>query len=150
VSIDKLSIREHQRTWNYRFVNINIMFNTSIFNTVTAARIKQLGSQWTGCHNILHEYFSKSVRRVVWQEYPVLNVKGGVHLWYLDEFFLQCETFPINVLEKIKTCILYSSLFFFGISCRFWHNVKDTVQPDRPNVTIIMLRINDALCLPND
>jgi len=25
------------------------------------ARIEQLGSQWTDCHNILHEYFSKSV-----------------------------------------------------------------------------------------
>jgi len=25
------------------------------------ARIEQLCFQWTGCHNILHEYFSKSV-----------------------------------------------------------------------------------------
>jgi hypothetical protein len=51
-------------------------------------------------------------------------MKTYVHLWqYLAEFFLEWEMFETKVVEKIKTHIL-CSIMFFQKSCRLWDNVE--------------------------
>ena len=45
-------------------------------------------------------------------------MKTNIHFWsYLAQFFLEREMFQTKVVEKIKTHILYS-VMFFGKSCR--------------------------------
>ena len=51
-------------------------------------------------------------------------MKTFSHLWqYLAEFFLEWEMFQTNVVEKIRTHILYSEAFFRK-SCRWWGDVE--------------------------
>jgi hypothetical protein len=63
-------------------------------------------------------------------------MKTYVHLWqYLAEFVLEWEMFQTNVVEKIKTHILYSITFSenHAVYEIMWKNM---VQPDRPQMTI--------------
>jgi hypothetical protein len=59
------------------------------------------------------------------------------HLWeYFVEFFLEWEMFSIKFVEKIKTHILYSIIFFFE-SCAVYEVMsKNMMEPERPQVTI--------------
>jgi hypothetical protein len=43
---------------------------------------------------------------------------------YLAQIFLEWEMFQTDVVDKIKTHILCSILFFFLKSCILWYNVK--------------------------
>ena len=46
------------------------------------------------------------------QEQQVLYKKTYVHLWLnLAEFFAKWDTFQTNVVEKIKTRVLYANFF---------------------------------------
>jgi hypothetical protein len=51
-------------------------------------------------------------------------MKTHVHLWYLAQFFLECEMFQTNVVEKIKT-YTFCSVNFFQWSCRLRDNVEE-------------------------
>jgi len=44
-------------------------------------------------------------------------------LAYLTQFFLEWEMFQTEVVEKVKTCILYSVTFSWKL-CRVWDNVE--------------------------
>ena len=58
------------------------------------------------------------------QEKQVLCMKTNKHLWsYLAQFFLECEMFQTNVVQKIKTLIL-QSVTFLRKSCRWWDNME--------------------------
>jgi len=50
-------------------------------------------------------------------------MKTDIHFWsYLDHFFLEWEMFQTNVVEKIKTHVLFSGTLFRK-SCRLWDDV---------------------------
>ena len=49
-------------------------------------------------------------------------MKTCARLWYISEFFLECEMFQTKVVEKIETHIMCSGFFFK--SCRLWDKVK--------------------------
>jgi len=49
--------------------------------------------------------------------------------------------FHTKVVDKIKTRILCSIIFFSWRSCRSWDNVVNTAQPDMPQMTLWGKRI---------
>jgi hypothetical protein len=49
-------------------------------------------------------------------------MQTSVYLWYLAEFFLDCETFQAKVVDKIKARILFSLTFFR--KAPLWDNVE--------------------------
>jgi hypothetical protein len=51
-------------------------------------------------------------------------MKTYVHFLYLPEFLIEWEMFPTEVVERIKTRILYIIIFFPRKSCRLWDNVE--------------------------
>ena len=52
-------------------------------------------------------------------------MKSYIHLWqYLAEFFLEWEMFKTKAVEKIKTHIICSMIFFPPKSCIVWENVE--------------------------
>ena len=52
-------------------------------------------------------------------------MKTSVHfLSYLAHFCLEWEMFQTKFVEKIKTHILFSAIFFFRKPCRLWDNVE--------------------------
>jgi hypothetical protein len=57
----------------------------------------------------------------------------------LSQLFLELETFQTKVVEKTKRHILFQQ-FFFRKSCRL-RVLKNTVQPDRSQMTIWRTRI---------
>jgi len=72
----------------------------------------------------------------------LLNISNFAHTWYC---FLQWEFFPKIVVEKIKTCTLYS-ITLFRKSCVYEIMWKNTVEPDRSQMKIWRMRI--ACCIP--
>ena len=74
-----------------------------------------------------------------------------VHSWsYLAQIFLEWETFHEKVVEKIKTHILCSVAFFFENQVVYEIMWKNTVEPDRPQMTIWRMRIPECLRLQTD
>ena len=68
-------------------------------------------------------------------------MQTDVHLWSsLFQFFLEWEMFQANVMEKLKTHILCSNIFFENRAVYeiMW---KNTVEPDRPQMAIWRMRI---------
>jgi hypothetical protein len=66
----------------------------------------------------------------------------NIHLWsYLAQFFLEWKMFQTKVIEKIKTPILCSITLFFENRAVYEITWKNTVQPDRPQMTIWRMRI---------
>ena len=56
-------------------------------------------------------------------------MKTSSLLWqYRAEFFWKWEMFQTEVVEKIRTHILYSAAFLFRKSCRLWANVENMVE----------------------
>jgi len=71
----------------------------------------------------------------IWQE-RVLYVKTITRfLSYLPHLYLEREMFRIKVVNKIRTHIV-SFFSFFWNSCCLLANVKNVVQPGRPQMTI--------------
>ena len=66
---------------------------------------------------------------------------------HLAEFFLEWQMFQTKVVEKIKTHILCSVIFFFEILALYEIMWKDFAEPDRPQMTIWRMRI--ACWVPN-
>ena len=53
----------------------------------------------------------------------------NIHFWsYLAHFFLEWEMFQINLVEKIKTRILYSVNFFPRKSSCLWDNAEKSCR----------------------
>jgi hypothetical protein len=71
-------------------------------------------------------------------------MKTDGDLWqYLAEFLLQWEMFRTIFAVEIKTHILCSiALFFFENRAVYEIMWKNIVQPDRPQVTICLIRIS--------
>ena len=68
-------------------------------------------------------------------------MKTNAHLWSnLAQFFLEWKIFQTNV-EKTKTHILYPVTFFFLNRAAYETTWKNTVEPDRPQMTIRRKRI---------
>jgi hypothetical protein len=67
-------------------------------------------------------------------------MKTYVHLWYLAELFLEWEMFQTKVVEKIKTHIL-CSIIFFRKSCRLRGNVEKYVRARQATDDNIIWRI---------
>jgi hypothetical protein len=65
---------------------------------------------------------------------------------YLAEFFLVQEIFQTKVVEKIKTHILCSLIFFFfenrAVCEIMWKNI---IEPRRPQMTIWRMRISSKI-----
>jgi len=74
-------------------------------------------------------------------------MKTDVHLRsYFAESSSEWEMFQTELVEKIKTRILFS-VTYSRKSCRLWDNVeKNIVGPDRPEMTI--WRRKDAIDMP--
>jgi len=69
-------------------------------------------------------------------------MKASRHSWsYLTHFFLQWEVFQTKVLEKIKTHILCSVLFFPENRAVYEVMWKNIVEPCRPQMSIWHKRI---------
>ena len=75
--------------------------------------------------NFVFECFLKICRESsrfikIWQEERALYVNTNIHFWsYLTQFFLEWKMFQTKVVEKIKTHILHSIIFFFE-KCAFY------------------------------
>ena len=106
---------------------VTISFVMSVRPSV---RIEQLASQWTDFSwNFIFEFFSKNY----WENSTIIkpNKNNGYITWrpiyiflsYLAQFFLEWEMFQTQVVEKIKTHILYL-IAFFRKSCLLWDNVE--------------------------
>ena len=59
-------------------------------------------------------------------------MKTDMHFWsYLAHFFLEWEMFRTEVVEKVKTHILYSVTFFLK-SYFLWDNLKNIYREGQP------------------
>jgi hypothetical protein len=65
---------------------------------------------------------------------------------YLANFFLECETFQIKFIEKIKIHVVCSITFFFENRAICEIVCKNIVEPDRPRMIIRLMRI--GCCIP--
>jgi hypothetical protein len=72
------------------------------------------------------EFFRKYVEKIQ------VSLKSNKNL---AEFFLEWEMSQTKVVQKIKTHILCSIIFFSKIR-RLWDIVDNMVEPDWPQVTI--------------
>ena len=108
------------------------------------SRLPLDGFSW----NLIYENISKICREKpsfinICQEYRVLYMKTNIHFWsYLTQFFLEWEMFQTNVVEKIKTHILYPVTFFFWNHAVYEIMLKNNAQPDRPQMAVWPLRIS--------
>ena len=72
-------------------------------------------------------------------------MKTNIHLLlYLAHFFLEWEKFQAEIVEKIRTHILYSVTLFFFFENRPVYEImwKNIVQPERPQMTVWHMRIS--------
>ena len=78
----------------------------------------------------------------IWQEYLVLYVKTYVYLWeYLAVFSLGWEIFQAKLVEKMKTHIFYSAIFFLGNRAVYEIMWKKFTEPDKPRMKAWRIRI---------
>jgi hypothetical protein len=96
----------------------------------------------TDFHDVwyLRFFFRKSVQKIL------VCLKSGKNDGYFtrrrtyivlcfSSFFLECETFKTEVVEKIITLILWTITFFFK-SYRWWDMWENIVELDRPQMTM--------------
>jgi hypothetical protein len=69
---------------------------------------------------------------------------------YLAELFAEWEMFQTKVAEKIKTHMLCSMHFLNRKSCPLWDNVEKYGRARQATHDNIMLRIKDAICMPDN
>ena len=102
--------------------------------------------------NSVFQYFSKFCPEnsgfiKMWQEWRVLYMKTHRHLWqYLAHFFLEWEMFQTKGVEKIKTHIFCSIIFYFAKIVSFMKQCGETEEPCRPQMTIWRMRF--SCCVP--
>jgi hypothetical protein len=107
--------------------------------------MKQLGSYWTDFHKIVYpSIFRKSVENIQIslkydKNYGTLHEDQHIFLFIPRSFVLRVRTVSDNVVEKIKTHIIYSILLFFGNHPVYGIMWKNTVEPDR-QVTVWRMR----------
>jgi len=68
------------------------------------------------------------------------------HLWYIAEFFLEWEMFQTKFVEKLKTHILCTVIFFREFS-RLWDDVEKYGRTRMATDNTIILRIKDGICM---
>ena len=75
------------------------------------------------------------------RQITVLYMKTNIHfLTYLAQFFLEWEMFQTEVVEEIKTHILFQ-ITFCRKSYRLWDNVEKYRSAGRPQMAIWSMRI---------
>ena len=58
-----------------------------------------------------------------------------VHSWYIAAFFLEWEMFQTKVVDEIETHFVYNN--FVPENCAVYEKIsKNTVEPDRPQMTV--------------
>ena len=63
-------------------------------------------------------------------------MKRFLHLWqYLAELFLEWEMFETNVVDKIKTHMLYGQYIFSENRAVYEIMLKNVVEPEGPQIT---------------
>ena len=66
----------------------------------------------------------------------------NTQLWYyVSQYFLEWEMFQTNVVEKIKTHLMFNKFFFPKYRAVYEINWKNIVQSDRRQITIWRMRI---------
>jgi len=100
--------------------------------------MEQLDSHWTDFRKILHlGNFRKSVEKIQFHENPT-RITGALREDQYTFFiisrsvFLEREMFETKFVEKIKTRILCSTIFFRK---SVYEMEKNTVEPGRPQMT---------------
>jgi hypothetical protein len=92
-------------------------------------RIKKSASHWSEFHEIWYFcIFRKFVEKIQLssksdENYGYFTCKPTYILSYLVQSFLEWEMFHTKVVEKIRTHIFYSAIYFRK-SCRLWGNVE--------------------------
>ena len=109
---------------------------------------EQLGSHWTDFHEIWHlSIFRKCVLKIHVSLKPDKNI--GHYKWKQYTFLVTSRSiiliikmFQTNILEKVKTHILYSITFFFFLNRAVYEIMwKNIVELGRPQTTIQRMRI---------
>ena len=133
-----------------QFVEVFAALASSCFLSLRASvhppvNMKRLASYWTNFHGFWYlRIFKKSVQKIqVSLKSGTLHEDQYTFLSHLSYFFLEWEIFPTNVVEKIKTDILFSVTFFFFLESRAVYEImlKNTVERVRPQTTIWWLSI---------
>ena len=115
--------------------------------------MEQLGSHWMDFHEIwyLNIFRKKTIEKI--QVLLKFYENIGCFTWrpiyiflsYLAQFFLEWEVFETNFVEKIKTHILCSVIFFRKLY-RLWDNVEKYLESGKSQLTIWRRRI--SCCIP--
>ena len=80
-----------------------------------SARMEWLDFHWTDFLKIWYLNIFENLSREFKFYWSLTYIKTYVHLWYLAEFFLELKVFQTEVVQKIKSHILYSVFFsIFG------------------------------------
>ena len=86
--------------------------------------------------------FFENLTRTLKFHYNITAITGALHedqyiFWsYLAQFFLEWKIFPKRVVEKTKTRVLCSVIFFFANQAAYEIAWKMIAEPDRPQMTI--------------
>jgi hypothetical protein len=125
-----------------------ISFVTCICPSV---RMEQLGSHWTEFNKIWYlSIFQKLVEKIQ-ISFKSDNNNGALHgkqytfLIISRLLFLRMRKVSEKIWREIKIHILYSIFFFFENFAGYEIKRKNTAEPDRPQMTIWLMRI--AWCI---
>jgi hypothetical protein len=100
--------------------------------------------------NLIFDYFLKMCRAAssfikLWKRIThTLHEDLCAFRWYLAELFLEWEIFPVKVVRKIKTRILWSVIFFPENGAVYEIIWKNMIGPHRPQMDNITRHIRCA------
>ena len=77
-------------------------------------------------------------------------MKTSVHFLYLAQLVLECETFQTKVVEEIKTHFMFINPFLTENRLLYEITWKNTVRPDRPQMTTLRMRIACCIIKPTN
>ena len=132
------------KTWNPalgvfgKLQKVAISFDVSVRLSVPPQGTNQL-PLYRLSWNLIFQYFSQicwenSSYIKMWQDCNYM--KTNIHFWsFIFHFFIEWEMFQTKVVEKIKTHILCSILFFFFNCAVYEITWKNPVEPGRPQMT---------------
>jgi len=112
-----------------------------------SVRMEQLGSHWRDFYEILYlRIFRKSVKKFKFHQ-NLTRITGTLHeerhtfLIISRPVFLRMRNISYKFVDEIKTHILCSTYFFFRKWCLCEIKWKNIIQPDRPQMTMWLMRI---------
>jgi hypothetical protein len=126
--------------WVMIFRSVSKIVKTSISLIISVCVSTWNNSAHTGQIFTKFEYFPKICQEnasftKIWQEQQVLYTKTELHFLWIS-FLLRMKMFQTKVVEKIKTHVLSSKNFCLK-NCAVYEIVwKNTVEPDRLQMTL--------------